>query len=474
MASITPTYNFSTYTSQIIGAWYRNDDPNAEIGSIVIDGTVVPKIGSFLVDNLDPVFYIFRWYESSNGVDRDSLIFFDYVEAKGETSYAIKLYHYKVDRGLTGGTIGTGNYYTDPVAGATEVVDERLSGTNFYISHRGTDFRERGTYWDADSTGWHLLGLETFVEGDEWTAIVSTQQAVASPGTGGGGGFGIKEISADDNFDTTYFSKNIVALGAANISLSFDDFSLIADFKARFNTLSFDGNYFTLLFTAGNSVHFLGEDVDRIALRPDSILELQKIGPNVYVTDYTGRIEEAGSFVFPADRILRGTLPANGQEYDIADFQDLIDRLPVSKQVDYATWDQTATYGGGNSGTVERTYYKNRARFAVDPIAGKFKVPDVRDYSFKALKYYDNTADANMFDNSVNAITPTRIERHQHELSFRADNPSAAFDIHTVPARVVEDFTVAVAGQTAIHVSNVVGESEGYQKAINQLVLVRI
>ena len=159
---------------------------------------------------------------------------------------------------------------------------------------------------------------------------------------------------------------------------------------------------------------FLGEPVNFIVLRQDECLELCWKDGVCYIVSFPHPKAELAGEPLLAIKKLRGTEFANGQEKDIDAYQDLIARLPADMKVTYAQWAETqnVTVGG-----VITAYQKNRAKFAVDTVAGKFKFPDLRDLNFKALKHVDNAVDNSLLSQGAGGLSPQDLLPHGHNVA---------------------------------------------------------
>lgn len=449
--------NFSAITNRVVLVWYLDSNQSAEVGRTTLP---FPNISGQVttVTGLSTQAYIFRWYESSNGTTLDSLIMEWAMDVKG-TANVVEMFYY---------TVGGAEHY-DPEPDQTILADTRLEGKTFHVSNRGTSWRKPTDYEPIINGGFQLLTGETFTLDDEWVVMAVTP-AETQQVTGGSDYQDIYVVTGSSDFSNDQVSKNNIAQSSGNITTTFGLFSGIADARARFSTYAFAGRYWTLQFATGNTVSFLGEDVNSITLRQDEVIELMFKGGVCHVTYYSGKAEIAGEYLL-ANKKLRGTEYADGTEHDIADFQPLIDSLPSALIVTYADWDLTQTVTIGEDA---RGYFKNRGKFAVDTVAGKFKFPDLRDFSFKALKLNDGTTDETNMSQGIGGMQAAMVGTHQHELSIWADDASTAFATKTVTARRVEDFTQAVNNKTTVHLTKAVGSTENTVKTIRQFALVRI
>jgi hypothetical protein len=391
---------FSTITNPVRLYWYLQSNPTALVDEYDLP---FPNIDGeeTLITGLSTKLYRFEFWKIVAGSPTVMIGKPVYLKPKGQ-KVALELLYY---------TVG-GPETWDPAPDQDTLTDSRLDGKTFYVSQKVNDWRQPNDYAAITGGGFQLLTGEVFEADDQWSVMVVNTLDVEEVYTGGDYQ-DIKLISASADLDDTYKLKHNIATGSANITTTFVELSTIADTRMRFSTYSFNGNYWTLQLAAGDTVSFLGEDVNYIALRQDCMIELFIEGGVMYVVDYVGKIEEAGEAVL-ATKKLRGTEYANGQEKDIADYGDLIERLPADMIVSYTDWALTQNVTIGET-TI--TYQKNRAKFAVDTVAGKFKFPDLRDLNFKALKNVDGTSDTTLLSQGAGGLSPQDLLSHGHAVA---------------------------------------------------------
>lgn len=402
--------NFSDITSRVIMVWYKHTNPLAEVGRLVLP---FPNISGEVVQahGLLPESYLFRFYESADGATLDLLIESWSIDVAKGIKTSIRKFFYVVG--------GPGDY--DPAPNTTTLTDPRLQGADeMYIHNRALGFR-RPEDFTINEDGFTLLNGELFSEFDEWMVeVVYKDDAGFTPVPESSTDMRI--FSANEAFSDDHKGANNVAAFPADTTgiVTFPAFSGIADCTATYSTFSNAGRYLRLQFASGNTVVFEGEIVNQITLRKSEKVTLQFKSGVCYVTDYRGNAHLAGEYLF-AGKKLMNTEYADGREANIADYQDLIDRLPAAKIVSYADWDLWIDI---KVGIIERRYYRNRGKFAVDATAGTFKFPDLRGFSFRALRVVDGTEDITMLSQGAGGMWHQELIQHNHGIKTTFSQPS--------------------------------------------------
>lgn len=449
--------SFSTITDPVILVWYLHTAPAAEVNRVVLP---FPNLSGEVVEAHDllPTTYLFKFYRSADGSTLDELIEGWSVDVAKGTRSLLQRYFY---------VVGRGELY-DPAPNQPVLSDERLVGADaLYVFNRGTGYRSPDDFTLLDEGGFTLLHEELFSNEDEWMVEVVTNedQITSMPGSFDSGA--VHLVSEDGSFDASYRGvENIADFPAASTGVTtFPALALIANGRCLFSTYATEGRYWRLQLATGDTVRHLGEDVNSITLRQNERLELVFNSGACYVVDYRGGAELAGEVV-KADKKLINTEYADGSEADIADYQDLIDRLPVEKMVSYDDWN---LYVDVTVGEVTKRYYKNRGKFAVDALAGTFRFPDLRGQSFRALKNVDGADDSSMLSQGAGGMWAQQIISHKHPVTI----PSKDFQSQNAHG---QNLTGPGDGEldTQNFVTAAVGGSEQRVDSIGQYALIRI
>ena len=228
--------DFSSVAQDVIVVWYLNSNPTAEVSRLV--KTAAHAAGDVVtIENLDTVTYIFKFYETADGVTFGTLLSSWSVQVKSNEQ-TVTPYEY---------VVGRGEDY-DPETGGTQINDTRLQGADSILVFSSVGLRQSWEYSILPDGGIELsIAGDVFAEDEKWTivAVRKVESSGSSTPPSGGGIGGINKISADADFDSSYYSKKNVANFSATIgSTSFPAFATIPNgTKARFSTFTGSQRY---------------------------------------------------------------------------------------------------------------------------------------------------------------------------------------------------------------------------------------
>jgi hypothetical protein len=263
-----------------------------------------------------------------------------------------------------------------------------FAGLDFYPEQRATG-PYRDDEWDFITTGgFKLLGGRKFTDGDTWFLhFIPKIRLDSFPSTGQLNDINI--VTANEVLDSDYQKKNNYADFATALAVtSWPAFASLPNQRMTFSTHGGLQRYWTQQFNGGDTVKFLGQSVNSIDLGQGEFLEVIIKGGIAYVINYSGDAARVGER-FWGDRLELNSIFRDGTEYDQDDYPRLvkwIKALPLGQVLNYTDWELTETING-----VLR--YKNKSKFAIDDVAGTFRVPDDRNRFVRALKYVDATVD---------------------------------------------------------------------------------
>lgn len=407
-------HDFSAVTNKVIITIAENSNPAAEVAPRVVLNAPHTAGDVTIFENLRLVLHRIKCYESSDGVTLETLLHSWTVQAK-KTKPVVRRYFYRVDGGRTNVTDNTGTeVWSDPVSTETQVVDERLSDAiQIIILSEGGGLRQEGiNYQLLNGGGWVLLNGEQFSQDEKWTVIAIWDVDVVEGGSTTSSDTDIHEVDADGDFDNTYYSKENIAGGSADVlTTTFPDFALIpSKTKAKFSTYTGSQKVWVLQFANGNTVRYQDEDRNQIRLGKDELIEL------FWKTDDTGTVkcyvkEERTGYEKVGQRVLvdrwdftngknGNKILLDGTQYSI---NGIIQRLydehisKLAKTVTFAEW---------NSDPNNQHYY------AVDLVGGNVIVPKDLNMHYRALKTFDgNNGDTGLY-------TPDKLQDHRHSQSI--------------------------------------------------------
>jgi hypothetical protein len=408
-------HDFTTITHKVIVTIAENSNPNAEVAPrVVLDAPHIAGTVT-LFSNLRLVLHRLKFYESTDGVTLETLLHAWTVQAN-KSKQVVVPYYYIVDRGNS----GVNPNYSDPVSGQSQVIDERWAdASEVVILSEGGGLRQPGeSYNILAGGGWELLNGEQFSSEEKWTilAIYDVDVVENSPG-GATSDEDINEISANGNFDNTYYSKtNVAKFVGASGNTSFPAFSTIpSKTKATFSAFTGAQRQWILQFSAGDTVRYNGQDKNRIVLGKDEWIELfwklDTVSGDVicYAKGNTGH-HRVGQRVF-VDRwdFVSGNngnkILCDGTQYNISDLQraydDHVNILPAGQVVTEVQWQADPT----------KQHY-----WAIDAVAQKIRAPKDIDMHYRALKTNDGA-------NGVPGLyTPDDIKAHTHDTDIPSRN----------------------------------------------------
>jgi hypothetical protein len=415
--------DFSSIAQDVIVVWYESSNSTAEVGRILkpaahAAGDVVTVTG------LGTTIYTFKFYETSDGTTFGTLLSSWSIQVKSNEQ-TVTPYHYVVGRGDSGAE------WADPAIDGNQINDTRLADAVDLMVFSSVGFRQPWEYTLLPGGGIQLLPGDVFVESEKWT-IVSVRKTESASSSGGSGGStpppstsGINLVSADGSFGSGYYAKkNVAGFSGAIGSTSFPAFSTIPNgTRAKFSTFSGSQRYWKLAFSSGDSISVNGKVYNAFYLGKDEWIELEW-ADGVCYAEYSGRLHQVGNFILANNKSMVGTAlcDGSGTEYNISDWQRLIDELPVELKVSYATWNASTSV---TVGAITKTYYPNKGKFAVDTGAGKFKFPDLREQTLKSLLKMDGSSDAKRLASGAGGAQAMAQIKHGHRVNTGGNTAGA-------------------------------------------------
>lgn len=448
MAHIGLHIDVSSYAGKLIIRWKLASAPLAEVGRSAAFN--FPYDAVYDIIDLFPAVYIVELWRSDDGVILDQLIRSWDIDASKSNAFKEITYEYVVDRGYDNTSpIATGSaVWADPVQDDKGIRDERLKDEQYWVGSRVT-FRYRTDEIVDQSAlggGFDFTDPDFVMNHDDTYFVTVLNREDLPPGSGVTPDYAdIKVVSATEDFDSTYYKKICVAGFAGTIgTTNFPDFDLIPDTKVKFRAFTGSQRYWKLQFSSGDTVRFRGADRNVIYLAKDEYIELQWKSNVCYVVDYEGWYDEVGEYILSTKQALINCHLADSAESDIADYIRLITELPAAMKVTYSDYDlfDVIVLGG-----TSKNYYKNRGKFAVDTLAGKFKWPDMREQSFRILKYYDATVDGKRLTQGAGGMQAQEYVTHGHGIN--STNSSASSSLTTDVVRGSLTGTVGTRGGAA-------------------------
>jgi len=142
--------------------------------------------------------------------------------------------------------------------------------------------------------------------------------------------------------------------------------------------------------------------------------QIMRVGLKMYGFTDSNDIKRAGQFDYGNYTSINRLL-ADGVEYTIANYPRIAKALPFMNTVTYTQFNAVIVVDGDNT-------FAYRGFFAVSNDNLKFKVPDLRNTSIRALKFLDNTVDAQRTTQKSGGYQHNTNKSHGHYMFGGPDN----------------------------------------------------
>lgn len=340
------------------------------------------------VTQLPEVWFLVRFWRSSDGVAKDLLLLELAGNARTGAVYPINRYEYVVDRGYNNNSpVVTEGVWSDPVQNDIGIRDTRLAGQTYWVEERGT-----GSFLNAELTdrtdegGGFDFNIDDKVmeSGGVYVVYVISRVDLAGDDSGisgisGNSGIYIMTESEDYN-PATMGGKTIVVQGSDPvITLSFANLAILADSNFRLQTHGGSQRNCVLQLDAGDTVNFRKDDVNKIILGEAEEIEIEIDGNVMYVINHNTGHDKLGQVSY-GYKLMLNTLAGDGSLLAHADYprvQELLDSLPAGTVVNETTWQTSSVEVDG------QTVYANKGKWMSD--GTNFRPPDLRNQMLKAL-----------------------------------------------------------------------------------------
>lgn len=366
------------------------------------------------VTQLPEVWMVVRFWRSSDGVAKDTMLLELAGNARTGALYPLTRFEYVVDRGLSDGDI-----WGDPEDGDHGLRDQRLEGGEYWIEERGTGTLLTTEIVDRSDVGGGFDfadPLKTMNSGAVYIAFLITRMDL--PGEDSGSAPPPAEVVDDifiltvnqDYNPVTMGGKTLIANYAATIGTLFiQDLALVAD--SRFKLQSHYGaqRNVVIQFSAGNTIRFYGTDVNAIVLGNYEDIEiLFKTGVAYVMQSRTAHGDLAKLVWSYKDQA--NTLPADGALLSEASYPrvvQILDSLPASSVVGSVAWSTSSVAADG------QTVFANKGKWMRE--GGNFRPPDLRTRVIKALSALDGSVAAGRYEHQ-------ETMSHDHWMANATDN----------------------------------------------------
>lgn len=418
MAQIGIKHHFPTISNQIILVWYVN---NVEIGRHVF---TAPHLNiSYTIANIDPVVHVLKWYETLDGTTLNTLIADPWsIDASIYNQVVATTYEYVVDRG--NGSV-TAPVWSDPVAGtAREINDERLSGATYAdltVERRGTG-RLTSSEYTITGTGATTKividpALPEFYTDEVF--FVTRLSMVAQQITGGGNKLGLNIITANTTFDNTLQNSRILCRKSSGLlQLALPAMASVSDNEVEVYNITGYQTMVEIALSGTETTQFAKKLRNKIYLAPGEVVRLVWKAGVLHALPIKDNYLRAGTTFMSDQKDVENAILCDGAEYNLTDPQvvRLYAELKPEQIVTYAEWNLSVNK---TIGDITRTYFYNRGKVAVDIVAGKLKVPDLRGQSFRVLSNYTGITDTERMSQGPGGRQAFEVAKHKHGITYR-------------------------------------------------------
>lgn len=428
MGSLTISHNFTGETGYIIAVPKKSTAPLADV-ICTIDGVAAQtrktysaphSQRSMLIENLDPVWYLIKFYRSVGGVSLDEEILTLAGNALTGSLYPITKYEYVVNRGQS----GTDPDWADPVADDIGIRDERLLNQTYWIEERGTGTLRTDEITDRSDDGGGfdfeaslVTGGKVMNDGATYIAWV-IERVDASPvsNTANGDYNDIVELTADLDFDPNlHASKVLVANWATSKGiLTIPNLTLIPDCKFKLTTHGGSQTWVAIQFDAGDTIECRKSDLNVIWIGSGEECEILFKNNVPYLLKTPAGYETVGQRIYGDSLTELNTVPRDGTQYDQDDLPRLMQWMDeysvpsISEGTGATQWGYSQILDG-------ETIFPNKGKYARDDVGGTIRVPDDRDRVIAGLRLTDGTSDPERVSQGAGGFQQNKFKQHYHE-----------------------------------------------------------
>jgi hypothetical protein len=429
MGNLKLRFHIEGETDYVLVRWFKNSAPLTQATGLV-NGTLVDQVvypaphseESLLIDELDPVMYLVRWYRSVDGINPDVELINLSGDAGSRSEYSVSRFTYVVDRGYNNESpVSTGTQvWSDPVSNTIELRDERLANGKYYVKERGTgDIMDEEITDRTDAGGgfdW-TVPEKVFNEGGVYFVyLLNRVDQVGDGSSGSGGGSGTSNIvliEDDMDFTGAMLGKTLVASYTEFMkTLAMPNLLLIADGIIDIMThdlIEEAQQYLAIQFDAGNTVNMLGDAYNVIYMGQGEHMRIQFKNNIAFILKAPEGYYTVGQPIYSYVQ-RKNTVLGIGTQYTQPNQPRLMQWIDMYgvPTVSEATWAALVSSEGVNEQI-------NRGKFARDDAgAGTIRVPDFRDTATISLKYTDGTVDSERMSQGPGGYQQNRFKSHNH------------------------------------------------------------
>lgn len=360
------------------------------------------------VINLPEVWHLVRFWRSSDGVSKDVLLLELAGNARTGATYPITRYEYVVDRGQSDPGV-----WADPVQDDTGIGDTRLAGQTYWVEERGTGSLLTTEIVDRPAGGFDFAEVgKVMNSGGVYVVYAITRIDLTGDDSGvvGGDEGAVFILSTDQDYNpVTMGGRTLISNFATTIgTLTMPNLLLVADSRFILQTHGGSQRNVVIQFDAGDTIRFMGADVNKLILGGSEEIEILIKDNVAYVLAHSTNHNRLGQVLWSYKNLIN-TLLADGSLLVLADYprvQELMNSLPASSVVSEVTWQTSSTEDG-------QTVYANKGKWMSD--GTNFRTPDLRGRMFKALSALDGSVASGRYEHQ-------KVLQHNHFISGGTDN----------------------------------------------------
>lgn len=361
-------------TTFVIFRWRKVSAPGAEIDRRVF-GPAPAVTNNFSITDLDPVTYYFDTYLSNDGATLNTLLAVYTMDVKNMQIFNERRFY----------TVGSGvGNAPDP---GQSLVDSYLDGKNVTgVFQRAFGYLTPTSEWTRTSGGVDLVSPLSFNTDDVYMVEI-TYVADAGAGTSGILGLfaGIKTITADTTLDSTYYLNRIKLNGVGpRLVVTMQSISDIPDGKYFYFVDQEDGAQSqTKLVTPDGSFKWAGNTTSEIWVGKGEFLWIEKQGANFEVVQAHSGLTSVYERFSSTGLDHLNAMAEDNALYDADDQPRMYWYLTNKLLAGTFVIDDTLDAGG-----YVRPANK-QGQFIISTTKRKFRMPDTRGLSDKALTRFD-------------------------------------------------------------------------------------
>lgn len=361
------------------------------------------------IDNIEDIVYTVKFYEETGGPGT-------LIKSHDMTISTSTL---QLDADLE--IIVDGGESYDPVDGDDTVVIPQCVGKDYYVMQRDIgqllEVRAGEITKDLINGGFTLNNGIKFSSGDVFVIKFKATIVVNLPNSQSPSIYkDIVFIDADITLTSADYGKLFIVDGLLPVvTITFPAIEdTIEKVPLWIESVGSTHNNVIMKAAPAQNITGLGSASNTFILGKGERAQFMRLGLKLYGFTDSNDIKRAGQFDW-GNYASVNRMFADGVEYTIADYPRIAKALPFMNTVTYAQYASVIVVDGDNT-----TPYKGF--FAISNDTLKMKVPDLRNMSIRALKFLDNTVDAQRTTQKSGGYQHNTNKAHGHLMFGGPDN----------------------------------------------------